>query len=178
MKNKYLITLGGLTSLVGPIAVISCSCSSKTSEQVKNVNFESEILKIKDNSAILDLTIGSDAEREKWLADDYDDSEGETWNYIDETYQAEVEAILNWASEMKRKDVYIKIASVYYDSDGTKITWIMKLNPNFIEGRYCNFETFMEKCKWVLDSEKYEDDQTYPEVKGSSNIEHFNNPNW
>lgn len=133
MKRKILFGIGSLLSIGAPITAISCGCSSqatKTNSSVKSETNKSEILKIKDNTAIVDLTTGANAQRDQKVTEDfdYDNSEFQTRIYIDETYPAEVKAILDWASEMKSKNLNVKIAFRYHHPLEYVWGWVMKLN--------------------------------------------------
>lgn len=184
MKRKLLIGLGGLTSLVTPIAALSCACSSK--EESKFVNppidkttegkpiapysFRNERMNIENNSALIDMTSNDHPGviEVSWFFSTF----YEVFIHADNVVLDEFKEFIEWINGRAREYPFIKIAYKFYFR-GNKNVVVHKLVITNDQKKLTllteTFNTGEQLTKDLMENQLN---------KRSTDIEDFYNPNW
>lgn len=180
IKRKLLITFGSLASIIAPAAIISCSCSSKTSQADSNsstgklADENISPIEIKGNTFYYDVTktnLADKALEESWNF--VGPSDGMKW--ADINFKDEIVKLSNWYATQIANENSIKIAFTFYHK---RALWtkVFKIDTKIskIKGAASFFGFFAAIFFETENVPAHLQDI----IKRSDNIEDFHNQNW
>lgn len=131
----------------------------------------SSILVIKGNKALIDLTRGENAQRDKSNSVDQNiNSVERALDYINQTYEKQCQKLIDWAGEQEDIHEVIKIAYVFYQLGEVKCR-VQKFEPQ--DEETASILYFYNDIEFLIEGMK-----DNPHFKTSDNIEDFCNPDW